>query len=90
MSKLFNFVKSKLHFWFLSGKSQFGPKDREYISLERLASTATFRKYDSIIVKDIIALLVKLEPYNFEFNETCDAIRIPLNHPNRIMESLET
>jgi hypothetical protein len=89
MSKLFNLVKSKLHFWFLSGKSQFSPKDREYISLERLASTASLRSYDSVIVKDIITLLVKLEPYNFEFNESEDAIRIPLNHPKRIMESLE-
>jgi hypothetical protein len=89
MSKLFTFVKAKLHFWFISEKSQFTPKDKEFISLDRIVSTASFRKYDSIIIKDIISLLVKLEPYNFEFNETMDGIRIPLNHPKRIVESLE-
>ncbi len=89
MSKVFTCVKAKLHFWFLSEKSQFGPKNKEFISIERLASTKSFRKYDSVIVKDIIHLLIKLEPYNFEFNETEDAIRVPLNHPKRIMESLE-
>jgi hypothetical protein len=88
MSKLFTFVKAKLHFWFLSDKSQFCPNDKEYISLERLATTASFRKYDSIIVKDIIRLLVKLEPYNFEFNELEDAIRVPLNHPKRVVNEL--
>lgn len=85
--KLFKFVKSKLHFWFLSGKSQFTTKNKEYISLERLVSTSSFRKYDPIIIKDIITLLVKLQPYNFEFNETENAIRIPLNHPKRIVEN---
>ena len=86
MSKLFTFVKAKLHFWFLSEKSQFCPKNKEYISLDRLAATASFRKYDPIIIKDIINLLVKLEPYNFEFNESENAIRIPLNHPKRIID----
>ncbi len=89
MSKLFTLVKAKLHFWFLSENSQFGPKGKEFVNLERLASTGSFRKYDSIIIKDIISLLVKLEPYNFEFNETEDAIRIPLNHPKRVVESFE-
>ena len=87
MSKLFTLVKSRLHFWFLSGKSQFCPKDNEYISLDRLVSTSTLRKYDSVVIKDIIGLLVKLEPYNFELNETNDAIRIPLNHPLRIINN---
>ena len=87
--KVLKFIKSKLHFWFLSEKSQFTPKDKEYISLDRLASTGSFRSYDINIVKDVICLLVKLEPYNFEFNETEDAIRVPLNHPKRVMESLK-
>jgi hypothetical protein len=89
MSKVFTFVKEKLHFWFLSEKSQFGPKNKEFITLERLSKTKSFRKYDSVIIKDIICLLVNLEPYNFELNETEDVIRVPLNHPTRIMESLE-
>lgn len=88
MSKIFKLVKSKLHFWFLCPKSQFSPKDTNYIQLERLASTKSFRKHDSNIVKDIIMLIVKLEPHNFEFNETNDAIRIPLNHPLRIVKNL--
>jgi hypothetical protein len=88
MSKVFTFVKAKLHFWFLSEKSQFGPKNKEFISIERLASTKSFRKYDSVIIKDIIRLLVNLEPYNFELNETEDAIRVPLNHPKRVVNEL--
>jgi hypothetical protein len=88
MGEIFKLVKSKLHFWFLCPKSQFGPKDENYIQLERLVSTKSFRKHDSIMIKDIIMLITKLEPHNFELNETNDAIRIPLNHPLRTIQKL--
>jgi hypothetical protein len=87
-SKLFKRVKAKLKFWLLSSNSQFGPDMGDYISLDRIASTASFRKEDPYTIKDIIHLIVKLEPENFELNETEDAIRVPNNNPKFISEKL--
>jgi len=87
-TKLFKRVRAKLKFWLLSSNSQFGPDMGDYISLDRLVSTASFRKEDPIIVKDIIHLIVKLEPENFELNETEDAIRVPSNNPKFMVRNL--
>ena len=86
--KLYKRVKAKLKFWLLSSNSQFGPDMGDYISLDRLASTASFRKEDPAIVKDIIRLIVKLEPENFELNETEDAVRVSSNNPKVMLENL--
>ena len=87
-NKLLKRVRAKLKFWLLSSNSQFGPDMGDYISLDRIASTASFRKEDPDVIKDIIYLIVKMDPENFELNETEDAIRVPSNNPKFMLDKL--
>jgi hypothetical protein len=88
-NKLFKLVRAKLSFWLLSSKSQFDPTEENgYTSLDRIMSTSSLRSFDKTILKDIIHLIVKLEPNNFELDESGDFIKVSSNNPKMICKSL--
>ena len=91
--KLFRKVRSKLQFWMFSGKGSQTKKKLEdasgYVSFERFANTRTFRSFDPIQVKDILSLVLKLDSYSFEINESDEKFRLSRNHPLVIVGDLE-
>jgi hypothetical protein len=79
-TKFFKQVNAKLNFWMYSEKSQYTVgRNGNFTSFDEIAKTRSFRKYQSEQVKDVILLLSKLNPTQFEVNE--NGVRIPLNHP---------
>jgi hypothetical protein len=91
--KLFLQVRAKLNFWMLNKAGMQTRQQLEdtlgYISFERFANTKSFRKFESAQVKDVLLLVLKLDVYSFELDESEEKFRLARNHPLRIVEDLE-
>ena len=91
--KLFRQVRAKLNFWMLNTSGTQTRQQLEdplgYVSFERFANTKSFRKFESAQVKDVLLLVLKLDVYSFELDETAEKFRLARNHPLRIVEDLE-
>ena len=88
--KLFRQVRAKLQFWMLNTAGTQTRKELEdtsgYVTFERFANTKSFRKFDSNQVKDVLLLILKLDAYSFELNETEEKFRLSRSHPLAITE----
>jgi hypothetical protein len=91
--KLFRQVRAKLQFWMLNTAGTQTRQQLEdtsgYVTFERFANTRSFRKFESAQVKDVLLLVLKLDVYSFEVNETEEKFRLSRNHPLKIIEDLE-
>ena len=88
--KLFQRVRAKLNFWMLNEAGSQTKKQLEdvsgYVSFERFANTRSFRSFDSHQVKDVLLLILKLDSYSFELNESEEKFRLSRSHPLSIIE----
>ncbi len=88
--KLFLRVRAKLNFWMLSKAGIQTKKQLEdvsgYVSFDRFAQTRTFRNFDSNQVKDVLLLILKLDSYSFELNESEQKFRLSRSHPLSMIE----
>lgn len=83
--KVKNHLRNKCFQWLKYGSQFLGDNSDEYryVSLERIASTRSFRDYDTI---RIIRLLIELSEteHTFELDVTKTKIRVASYHPNSL------